>query len=76
MVGQLGTAELAAISLGNSFIFIAMSVGIGFQLRLPLVAEGDAANVQKRSSRFSITVCCGVLFWAWLCFYWFTFHEI
>ena len=30
MVGQLGTAELAAISLGNSFIFIAMSVGIGF----------------------------------------------
>ena len=30
MVGQLGTAELAAISLGNSFIFIAMSIGIGF----------------------------------------------
>ena len=30
MVGQLGTAELAAISLGNSFVFIAMSLGIGF----------------------------------------------
>ncbi|MCB0376803.1 MAG: MATE family efflux transporter, partial [Sinomicrobium sp.] len=30
MVGQLGTAELAAVSLGNSFIFIAMSLGIGF----------------------------------------------
>ena len=27
MVGQLGTAELAAISLGNSFVFIAMSIG-------------------------------------------------
>ena len=25
MVGQLGTAELAAVSLGNSFVFIAMS---------------------------------------------------
>ena len=30
MVGQLGAAELAAVSLGNSFIFIAMSLGIGF----------------------------------------------
>jgi len=29
MVGQLGTAELAAVSLGNSFVFIAMSLGIG-----------------------------------------------
>ena len=45
MVGQLGTAELAAISLGNSFIFIAMSVGIGFSTAItPLVAEGDAAK--------------------------------
>jgi MATE family multidrug resistance protein len=45
MVGQLGTAELAAISLGNSFIFIAMSVGIGFSTAItPLVAEGDSAN--------------------------------
>ena len=24
MVGQLGTAELAAVSLGNSFFFVAM----------------------------------------------------
>ena len=30
MVGQLGTSELAAISLGNSFVFLAMSFGIGF----------------------------------------------
>ena len=30
MVGQLGSDELAAVSLGNSFIFIAMSIGIGF----------------------------------------------
>ncbi|OZV67552.1 MATE family efflux transporter [Winogradskyella aurantia] len=45
MVGQLGTAELAAVSLGNSFIFIAMSLGIGFSTAItPLVAEADAAD--------------------------------
>ena len=45
MVGQLGTAELAAISLGNSFIFIAMSLGIGFSTAItPLVAEADSEN--------------------------------
>ncbi|TNJ43069.1 MATE family efflux transporter [Tamlana fucoidanivorans] len=45
MVGQLGTAELAAVSLGNSFLFIAMSLGIGFSTAItPLVAEADAAN--------------------------------
>jgi hypothetical protein len=27
MVGQLGPTELAAVSLGNSFLFIAMSLG-------------------------------------------------
>lgn len=45
MVGQLGTAELAAVSLGNSFMFIAMSFGIGFSTAItPLVAEADSAN--------------------------------
>ena len=45
MVGQLGTAELAAVSLGNSFIFIAMSIGIGFSTAItPLVAEADGAG--------------------------------
>ena len=45
MVGQLGTAELAAISLGNSFVFIAMSIGIGFsQAITPLIAEADGAK--------------------------------
>ena len=43
MVGQLGTTELAAISLGNSFVFIAMSIGIGFSTAItPLIAEADA----------------------------------
>ena len=45
MVGQLGTAELAAVSLGNSFMFIAMSIGIGFATAItPLVAEADSSN--------------------------------
>ena len=45
MVGQLGTAELAAVSLGNSFFFVAMSLGIGFSTAItPLVAETDGAK--------------------------------
>jgi len=45
MVGQLGTAALAAVSLGNSFMFIAMSLGIGFSTAItPLVAEADATH--------------------------------
>lgn len=43
MVGQMGTAELAAVSLGNSFLFIAMSLGIGFSTAItPLIAESDS----------------------------------
>ena len=45
MVGQLGTAELAAVSLGNSFMFVAMSLGIGFSTAItPLIAEADSAK--------------------------------
>ena len=45
MVGQLGTAELAAVSLGNSFMFVAMSIGIGFSTAItPLIAEADSSN--------------------------------
>ncbi|WP_298472592.1 MATE family efflux transporter [uncultured Maribacter sp.] len=50
MVGQLGTAELAAVSLGNSFVFIAMSLGIGFSTAItPLVAEADGAGEKKNA---------------------------
>ena len=54
MVGQLGAAELAAVSLGNSFIFIAMSIGIGFSTAItPLVAEADTEkNFAKGKSVF------------------------
>ena len=55
MVGQLGTAELAAVSLGNSFIFIAMALGIGFSTAItPLVAEADGENnIEKGKNAFN-----------------------
>jgi len=61
MVGQLGTAELAAISLGNSFVFIGMSIGIGFsQAITPLIAEADGARKDKDISEIfehSFLIC-------------------
>jgi MATE family multidrug resistance protein len=45
MVGKLGSTELAAVSLGNSIIFIALSIGIGFSTAItPIVGEADAEN--------------------------------
>jgi len=49
MVGKLGSTELAAVSLGNSMIFIAMSIGIGFSTAItPIVAEADAENDKSK----------------------------
>jgi len=61
MVGQLGTAELAAVSLGNSFVFIAMSIGIGFSTAItPLVAEADGAGNKangKNALKHGLVLC-------------------
>lgn len=61
MVGQLGTAELAAVSLGNSFVFIAMSLGIGFSTAItPLVAEADGAGNRanaKSALKHGLVLC-------------------
>ncbi len=65
MVGRLGTAELAAISLGNSFVFLAMSLGIGFSTAItPLIAECNAQNNAQKNfikSKLilenSVTIC-------------------
>lgn len=49
MVGKLGSTELAAVSLGNSMIFIALSLGIGFSTALtPMVAEADAEKDESK----------------------------
>ena len=54
MVGKISTTALAAVSLGNSFLFIAMSLGIGFSTAItPLIAEADGAkDVTKGRSVF------------------------
>ena len=55
MVGQLGTAELAAVSLGNSFVFVAMSLGIGFSTAItPLIAEADGSGKIDRVGKIFI----------------------
>ena len=64
MVGNLGSTELAAVSLGNSFIFIAMSVGIGFSTAItPLTAQADAEKNDKkiRSTFYHGLFLCSVL---------------
>ncbi|HSD06285.1 MAG TPA: MATE family efflux transporter [Flavobacterium sp.] len=49
MVGNLGSTELAAVSLGNSFIFLAIAVGIGFSTAItPLIAEAHAEKNDKK----------------------------
>lgn len=49
MVGNLGSTELAAVSLGNSFIFLGMAIGIGFSTAItPLIAEADAEKDDKK----------------------------
>ena len=63
MVGQLGPAPLAAVSLGNALVFIAISVGTGFSFAItPLVAEADGAgDIEKGRSFFHHGVLmCGV----------------
>ncbi len=54
MVGQLGAAPLAAVSLGNGVIFLALSLGIGFTFAItPLIAEADGEkDIKKGRSYF------------------------
>ena len=53
MVGRLGAAPLAAVSLGNSLVFIALSLGIGFSFAItPLMAESDGAGDVKQGRNY------------------------
>jgi MATE family multidrug resistance protein len=63
MVGRLGAAPLAAVSLGNSLVFIALSLGIGFSFAItPLIAEADGAeDVETGKSYFHHgIIMCGI----------------
>ncbi len=45
MVGKIGPTELAAASLANSFVFIAIAIAVGFSTAItPLVAKSDSEN--------------------------------
>lgn len=52
MIGQLGAVPLAAVSLGNTLVFFALFIGIGFSFAItPLVAEADGENNFKRGRK-------------------------
>jgi len=53
MVGELGAAPLAAVSLANSMAFIAFSIGIGFTFAItPLIAEAHTSNNISRGKNY------------------------
>jgi MATE family multidrug resistance protein len=60
MVGQIGPTELAAVSLGNSFIFIALSLGIGF-LHNTIGSRDRTNNVEEGRSISSWIILCTIL---------------
>jgi MATE family multidrug resistance protein len=64
MVGRLGITQLAAVSLANSMVFIAMSIGIGFSTAItPIIAEADAGkdSMRIRSAFHHGLILCSVL---------------
>ncbi len=67
MVGKLGTAPLAAVSLGNSFIFMAMSVILGFSTGItPLVAAADSTGNHREGKSvlkngLLLVTCLGIV---------------
>ena len=69
MVGELGPAPLAAVSLANSLAFIAFSIGIGFTLAItPLIAEADGENnTENGKSYFQHGVVMSVVLGILLC---------
>jgi MATE family multidrug resistance protein len=74
MVGRLGAASLAAVSLANSIVFIALSLGIGFTFAItPLIAEADGEkNIEKGRTYFHhglfLSIIVGILLFLGLVF--------
>ena len=53
MVGRVGTAELAAVSVANAVFSVAMMFGIGISFGLtPLIAQSDGEGNQRAGMRF------------------------
>ncbi len=74
MIGQLGAVPLAAVSLGNTLVFFALFIGIGFSFAItPLVAEADGEQNFKRGRQVfqnGIVMCAinGILLFALIYF--------
>lgn len=64
MIGRLGAAPLAAVSLGNSLVMFALFLGIGFSFAItPLIAEADGEDdtIKGRQIFQHGLVMCAVL---------------
>ena len=74
MVGKLGPVQLAATSLGNSLVFIALSVGLGFSFAItPLIAESDGEKNREKGRKIFqhgliITAVLGIIMYVVLLF--------
>lgn len=74
MVGRVGTAELAAVSVANAVFSVAMMFGIGISFGLtPLIAQSDGEGNQRAGMRFLkhsfvINVLFGLLLFSILLF--------
>lgn len=72
MVGKLGAASLASVSLANGLMFVFLSLGIGFSFAItPLMAEADGEkNVEKGRVIFQhsvfITIILGFIICSFL----------
>src|SRR5690606_38417301 len=64
MVGRIGATELAAASLVNSFVFIALATGVCFSTAItPLIAATDAERNDKEGQRIFLNglIVCAFL---------------
>lgn len=74
MVGRVGTAELAAVSVANAVFSVTMMFGIGVSFGLtPLVAQSDGEGNHRSSMRFMkhsfvINVIFGIILFSFLLF--------
>ncbi len=72
MVGKLGAAALASVSLANGLAFIFLSLGIGFSFSItPLIAEADGEkNIEKGRAIFKhglfFSIILGFVIWGLL----------
>lgn len=64
MVGKLGAAPLAAVSLGNGIFFLVMSIVLGFSLSIvPLIAKFDGEQNKEKGSKVASygLLMCGII---------------